>query len=118
MKVLLLSSYGGRVPRLIKSFYKRNDVSWRVGDVVSFVEVNAINNMGMNPKNIRTKVVAYDDPDGSKSYLFNDDNIVCKIVDVDTSRPWTIETYDGAEYIQYLDYNVVNKELNYCTYKN
>lgn len=118
MKVLLLSSFGGRVPKIIKKFVKQNDITWRVGEVIAFIEVNAINNMGMNPKSIKTKVIAYDDPDGNKSYLFNDDNIVCKIVDVDISRPWTIATYDGAEYIQYLDYQVINTTLNYCKYKN
>ena len=41
-----------------------------------------------------------------------------RIVEVDISRPWTIEDYDGAEYIQYLDYIIENKEINYCKYKN
>ena len=36
-----------------------------------------------------------------------------EIVEVDISRPWTIEEYDGAEYIKYLDYEITNKELNY-----
>ena len=39
------------------------------------------------------------------------------IVEVDSSRPWKIEEYDGAEYIQYLDYVVINEEINYCDYK-
>lgn len=33
---------------------------------------------------------------------------------VDTSRPWIIDEYDGAEEIKYLDeYKISNKELNY-----
>lgn len=36
------------------------------------------------------------------------------IQEVDTSRPWTIEEYDGAEYIKYLDgYELVDSECNY-----
>lgn len=32
--------------------------------------------------------------------------------DVDTSKRWCIEEYDGAEYVEYLDYELVDKELN------
>jgi hypothetical protein len=44
------------------------------------------------------------------------DNGYIIIVAVDESRPWTIaEGTDGSgEYIQYLDYEVINEELNYC----
>jgi hypothetical protein len=38
------------------------------------------------------------------------------IAEVDTSRPWTILEYDGSEYIQYLDYKVIHKDLNYCKF--
>ena len=41
-----------------------------------------------------------------------------KIQDVDITRPWTIQEYDGSEYIQYLDYNIVNTDMNYCVYKD
>ncbi|MBO5712035.1 MAG: hypothetical protein J6R47_04280 [Acholeplasmatales bacterium] len=44
------------------------------------------------------------------------DNVIM-LVDVDTSRPWTILEYDGSEYIQYLDFNVVDAESNYCKLK-
>ena len=40
------------------------------------------------------------------------------IVEVDTSRPWKIENYDGSEHIQYLDYEVKHKDINYCDYKD
>lgn len=36
-----------------------------------------------------------------------------KVVEVDTSTPWYIDDYDGSEYIGYLKYTVLNKELNY-----
>jgi hypothetical protein len=32
---------------------------------------------------------------------------------VDTSRPWLVSEYDGAEGIEYLDYKIINKEYNY-----
>ena len=38
------------------------------------------------------------------------------LVNIDNSRPWTIEEYDGHQYIRYLDtkdYSIANKELNY-----
>lgn len=36
------------------------------------------------------------------------------IVNVDTSRPWTISEYDGSEYIEYLDYDIIDKNTNFC----
>lgn len=44
-------------------------------------------------------------------------NSFYSIHDVDISRPWRIADYDGSEYVQYLDYNIVDKELNYCKLK-
>lgn len=40
-------------------------------------------------------------------------NSFYEIKDVDASRPWTICEYDGYEYLQYLDYEIVDKNLNY-----
>lgn len=40
------------------------------------------------------------------------------IVEVDTTRPWRITDYDGLEYVEYLDYTVIDEELNYCELKN
>ena len=40
------------------------------------------------------------------------------IVDVDITRPWTIDSYDGKEYIKYLDYDVVNEDINYCKWRD
>ena len=45
-------------------------------------------------------------------------NSFYSIQDVDISRPWRITDYDGSEYIQYLDYNIVDKSLNYCELKD
>lgn len=40
-----------------------------------------------------------------------------RVVEVDTSRPWTIDDYDGAESILYLDYEVIDKNLNFVRLK-
>lgn len=39
------------------------------------------------------------------------------VVEVDTTRPWRIADYDGLEYVEYLDYVVIDEELNYCELK-
>ncbi|HDR4737038.1 TPA: hypothetical protein QCR36_004092 [Bacillus cereus] len=41
-----------------------------------------------------------------------------KIVEVDISRPWTINDYDGQESIKYVDYKFINKHLNYVQFKS
>ncbi len=40
-----------------------------------------------------------------------------KIVEVDTSIPWIIESYDNSEYIHYIDFKIIDKNLNYAKYK-
>ena len=117
MKVLIFNSYGGRIPSLIKPFVQKG-IKWRSGEVITFIEQAAVNPCGMVPHSIKTKVVKYYVSNAARvTYLFNEEKITCEIVDVDTSRPWTISTYDGAEYVQYLDYNVVDETINYCEYK-
>ena len=45
-------------------------------------------------------------------------NSFYSIEDVDISRPWRVTDYDGSEYVQYLDYVVIDEELNYCELKD
>ena len=45
--------------------------------------------------------------------LYKFGNRCAEVVDVDTSRPWTISDHGGSEYIQYLDHIVVDEKLNY-----
>lgn len=53
--------------------------------------------------------------DGSETRKLNEKyGSTVYIIDVDTSRPWTIMEYDADEYIQYLDYEVVDENVNYC----
>lgn len=51
-------------------------------------------------------------------YVYEEAKSSAEIVEVDTSRPWTIEEYDGAEYIEYLDFDVVEPSYNYCEKRN
>lgn len=36
------------------------------------------------------------------------------IQNVDINRPWHIAEYDGKEYVEYLDYDVIDEKMNYC----
>ncbi len=113
MKVVILNNWGGKVPSLIKSYVDGGN-AWRWGDVINFIETNAINAEYLN-KQPNVKVVCYPGADkNSKTYLFKEDNVILNIVDVDTSRPWCIEKYDGSEYVQYLDYDIIDKKINFC----
>ncbi len=48
---------------------------------------------------------------GEEKYLY------VYVAEVDTSRPWTIRDYDGSESIDYLDYEFIDKNLNYVRLK-
>jgi hypothetical protein len=114
VKVVILNSWGGKIPKMIKP-YVNNGNNWRWGSVVKFIETNAINADVLEHKNIEVKVVCYPGADkNSRTYLFKEDNVILSIVDVDTSRPWGIETYDGSEYVQYLDFSYIDKSINFC----
>ena len=41
-----------------------------------------------------------------------------EVKDIDISRPWTIEEYDGSEYVQYMDYKIIDEKLNYGKFKS
>lgn len=44
--------------------------------------------------------------------------IIFSIVEVDNTRPWCIEEYDGSEYIKYLDnYSCISKDFNFYKLK-
>jgi hypothetical protein len=71
-------------------------------------------------KNQIIRLIEHCDKLDREFYYYNTSTNVIElisIVEVDTSRPWKIENYDGAEYIQYLDYEVKHKDINYCDYK-
>jgi hypothetical protein len=114
MKVIILNNWGGTVPKMLKP-YANGGNSWRWGQVIQFIETNAVNADRFDVNPINAKVICYPGTDkNSKTYLFKEDNVILSIVDVDTSRPWCIEKYDGSEYVQYLDYDIIDKKINFC----
>lgn len=118
MKVIILNNWGGRVPKLLKT-YANGGNNWRWGKAIYFIETNAVNDNGIDPRNINAHVICFPGTEpNSKTYLFKEDNLIVSIVDVDTTRPWTISTYDGAEYVQYLDYQYIDKSINFCELPN
>lgn len=115
-------------PQMRKILEKYNGIYSRIGEIVDYVENNHILyhssrfiEAESELKNNRELIIKFEDTQRYKdyqSYVVYDANLYgassFSIVDVDITRPWTIEEYDGAEYIQYLDENkLVDKELNY-----
>jgi hypothetical protein len=112
MKIVLLSNYGGRIPRILMPDIAGKDIAWRWGKIIDKIEAMAV--PAENTTSDTAKVVRYTADEKTKTYLFRDDNVTVSIVDVDIGRPWTIIQYDGAEIVQYLDYKVVDEAINYC----
>ncbi|PFP65318.1 hypothetical protein COK00_12015 [Bacillus cereus] len=102
VKVIIQPSFGSFKPK--RDFQRLIDkvgiplwnIAGRVHSAyVNFVEENSDDNGILQGKD-------------SWSYL--------KVTKVDTSRPWMINDYDGSESIKYVDYKVVNKQLNYVQF--
>lgn len=133
MKVLLFTAYGGyaATPQMkeILSKYENKGIRGRIGEIVDYVENNHVlyptiyklSEIEKEFENNKELIVKFEDlqKHGYQKYMIYRDIgysgiTTFSIVDVDTTRPWTIEEYDGAEYIQYLDENkLIDKELNY-----
>ena len=129
MKVLLFTGYGeaAYTPKMkeIMDSYK-NSICKRAGFIIEYIESNCevyIDEKSMM-KALEKNNKDYEKIVSCKSFP----GVYCclnptsrttfvssfSIVDVDITRLWTIEEYDGSEYIQYLDdYKLVDKELNY-----
>ena len=119
MQVIIMTSYGNeRLPKEFKADY--SNPLWRMdNDLINRIEskdwILVDDYMNINSRtsfykiNIENGVkYVYPTPNGYLSF------ITFEIVDVDISRPWCVEEYDGSEYIKYLDdYMCINKELNY-----
>lgn len=131
MKILLFTGYGGyaATPQMKEILNKYKGIRGRVGEIVYYVESNHVSYPTISElpevekeftKN-KELIVKFEDiqKHGYQKYMvYNStgysNTTTFSIVNVDTTRPWTIEEYDGAEYIQYLDENkLVDKELNY-----
>ena len=117
MKVIVLTSHGcSTLPEIFSVNYK--DKCWRVNqDLIKEIESldwKLIKNEYM--KKSRNENYATPIEDGMRYFYatpgeFNAFNAF-EIVDVDIMRPWCIDEYDGAEYIEYLDDVIcLDKEL-------
>lgn len=127
MKVLLFSAFGKSLVTkeisdiLGKSEFPKN----RCGEIISYIENHSVDMIGKSEKelfkylksNYNNIAKVHSSVQGSIFCIYNYEfeNISnFSILEVDTSRPWTISNYDGSEYIKYLDdYKLKDKELNY-----
>lgn len=124
MKILLFIDYGPNyVHPLLEHVYQKDEnfPKNRTGAIIDFIE-----NYNKLIDSEKVISLAHDE---SIIYKFNElqqyliwnskkNNFsIYMIQDVDITRPWTIKQYDGSEYIEYLDYNIVDSELNYCENK-
>lgn len=125
MKVIILTDYGNNsLPKEFKADY--NNKLWRMDEELIgrienldwiFIEDEYCGTLS-SMKNYSTPIEKgikyfYGTPNGMNLF------ITFEIIDVDTSRPWCIEEYDGAEDIKYLDgYKCVDRESNYFEFKS
>lgn len=132
MKVLLWSSYGKSIPiGILKKVTNRVDycsLSFRTDtDILcDLISLASERSKGDNIERLKIQkgllYIEYTDTD-VLDFLWYDDALEditsFSIVDVDTTRPWTIDEYDGAEYIKYLDtYTLENESLNFYRLKD
>lgn len=127
MKVLLFTGYGTNfvTPEMEKIMKKNTYPKNRIGEIIDYIEKNAITakledydklvEILKKNKNQIYKIVGKT----TKYIIWNDDiQWTCsfQIVEVDISKRWRIRDYDGAEHIEYLDYKLIDKEMNYYDY--
>lgn len=129
MKILLLTDFGDNYlsPQMIRILQKNHFPINRTGNIINFIEQKAVplnKTEGLISQIFKEKsntIIKIEDQGTSQDiYIIKSDSDRFSrfaVQEVDTTRPWTIENYDGAEYIQYLDYNIINSDINYCEYK-
>lgn len=125
VEVFIYGNYSGGcgTPQMCKITSKGDDpITWRVGEIVDYVKKRAVDSetvadpakfLKSDPENILLNNEFSD----VKEYMYYDGRIkkflTFNIVNVDTTRPWTIAD-DGREHIKYLDeVNKINEDLNY-----
>ena len=129
MKVLLFSGYGGTTPtpKMTEIMNKYKGIRRRTGEIIKYVEDNCRVYGGAASEEVIKEIEALmkKDPNTIVTFLINrnvyyiwdvdmDSFVSITIQDVDTSRPWTIKEYDGAEFVSYLDdKKLVDEVLNY-----
>lgn len=129
MKILLFAGNRKDSSLQLNKFLQKNDFPQnRFGEIVKYVEktavelspsFNSFDNLyqilsGSPEKvvHIKDNIYACLDSDYKNANMIT----FVFIYDVDTSRPWTLQNNDGIEHIQYLDYKVLNEDLNYCDF--
>ena len=129
MKVLLFIDYGTPYPteEMQKIMDKYEFPYNRIGEIVNYIENNSELVVDVSASSIlKTKhhigklYSSFGDVYGcctetNKPSWFPTSSM--QIAEVDTTRPWTIENYDGKEYIRYLDVDVIHEDINYCKTK-
>lgn len=104
MKIVLFKNYGSLKfdTELKEEFKKYNFLLCRTAELVSYIEEKG-------------KMVC---KSGNGYYYEIVNKYSYFIEDVDITRPWAILEYDGNEYVQYLDYQIVDNNVMYCKLPN
>ena len=129
MKVLIYPSHRGIVftPKMKEIMEKHEGIKQRTGEIIEYIENNCEYCESGNYDLIRASLVKDREKILKVKTIYNSDLdyvywiytesygvAVFKIEEVDTSRPWTIESYDSCEHIKYLDERkCIDEELNY-----
>ena len=132
VKVLICTGYGPNplTPKMLEIANKYEGVRTRIGEIVKYVEKTAVpweefeslEAIGKAAKENHDLIVdagewQLDGLKGRNYYTYGDrlSNLSqFSIIEVDISRPWAIEEYDGSESIMYLDEKKLqDAELNY-----
>ena len=129
MKVLIYPTHRGMIftPKMKEIMNKYEGVRQRTGEIIEYIENNCDYCVGGNYDLIRASLVKdeekilkvktlYDSNEDYVYWIYTKEHGVCvfKIEEVDTTRQWTIDEYDGAEGILYLDERkCLDEELNY-----
>lgn len=86
-------------------------------DITSFVDGTFNDSYIKFQKNGKEQLLFKKEKDANSLYsfqIFKFDKF--NLVDIDNSRPWTIEAYDGCQSVRYLDtrdFSMIDKELNF-----
>ena len=135
MKVLLFTSFGKcnlseEMNEIMnKCYFPKN----RIGEIIDYIENNNEEILNLNDIfSIKKSIAKFKASSTDKNFMYacfskdvqekvfsnNINNLtIFNIVDVDTTRPWRIRSYDGTEYIEYLDYEILDRDMNYCVLK-
>lgn len=124
MKILLNTGFdAGAYTKEMKKIMDKSTFPDNIkGEIVEYMETHAVE----LPKHLEYKEFqdyCKQNPENiyrSSERIFHVWNSECSclskytIFDIDTSRPWTVTEYDGAVTPRYLDYDVINADMNYC----